>query len=115
MNIEVKRKSWKCVTVGLLARVLVVLGTSFLRAQYPVPVISSLSPTAGAPGGADFTLTVRGTGLVKGKSAVYWDGAALPNPTICAQEFRQGRWEQAFCKVLVPQPRSSRLRWRGSR
>ncbi|HTS67965.1 MAG TPA: VCBS repeat-containing protein, partial [Terriglobia bacterium] len=50
---------------------------------YPVPFISELSPVSTTPGGDDFTLTVRGTGLLTGQSVIYWNGVALPDPTTC--------------------------------
>jgi hypothetical protein len=47
-------------------------------AQNPVPLINQpLVPDAVAPGGAEFTLTVNGTGFVSG-SVVNWNGSALP-------------------------------------
>jgi len=47
-------------------------------AQAPVPFINlPLVPDATAPGGADFTLTVNGTGFVSG-SVVNWNGSARP-------------------------------------
>jgi uncharacterized repeat protein (TIGR01451 family) len=52
-------------------------------ASNPVPFISAISPTAVAPGGPDFTLTVRGTGFINGLSTVFWNGAPLPDPTTC--------------------------------
>ncbi len=46
--------------------------------ENPVPFINQpLSPTAVAPGGAGFTLTVNGTGFVSG-SVVDWNGSARP-------------------------------------
>src|SRR5206468_419202 len=41
----------------------------------PVPVVSSLSPTSAISGGAQFTLTVTGTGFVNG-AAVQWNGSS---------------------------------------
>jgi hypothetical protein len=40
----------------------------------PVPTITSISPATRKAGGSAFTLTVNGTGFVKG-SAVRWNGA----------------------------------------
>ena len=42
----------------------------------PVPQITALTPATVAAGGADFTLTVTGTGFVNG-STVQWNGQAL--------------------------------------
>jgi len=44
------------------------------RSKNPVPVLTSVSPTAAAAGGAGFTLTTNGTGFVSG-SVVHWNGA----------------------------------------
>src|SRR5271156_3336408 len=47
------------------------------RAQNPVPFVQQpLSPAAIAPGGAQFTLTVQGTGFASG-ATVNWNGTAL--------------------------------------
>src|SRR5208283_3197331 len=44
----------------------------------PVPLVNQpLVPDATAPGGADFTLTVNGTGFVSG-SVVNWNGSDRP-------------------------------------
>jgi hypothetical protein len=55
---------------------LILFGSLTLRAQAnnPVPQINSLSPTAAAPGGAAFTLTVLGANFVSG-SVVNWNGS----------------------------------------
>jgi hypothetical protein len=45
------------------------------KSKNPVPVLSSVSPTAAVAGGAGFTLTTNGTGFVSG-STVHWNGAA---------------------------------------
>jgi hypothetical protein len=42
----------------------------------PVPYVNPLVPSAVAPGGSNYTLTVMGTGFVSG-SVVKWNGAAL--------------------------------------
>jgi len=44
------------------------------KSKNPVPVLTSVSPTAAAAGGAGFTLTTNGTGFVSG-SVVHWNGA----------------------------------------
>jgi len=51
----------------------------------PVPFIAALQPVAVAPGSGDFTLTVLGANLVSGQSAIYWNGAALPDLTTCTR------------------------------
>jgi hypothetical protein len=59
---------------GLSKSVLGMIGTP--AAANPVPLINQpLAPDAVAPGGAEFTLTVNGTGFVSG-SVVNWDGSA---------------------------------------
>jgi FG-GAP-like repeat len=50
----------------------------------PVPHIDSLSPLSAAPGGAQFTLTVNGTGFVAG-SVVSWSGTGLATTFVSAQ------------------------------
>ena len=45
------------------------------KSKNPVPVLSSVSPTAAVAGGAGFTLTTNGTGFVSG-STVHWNGTA---------------------------------------
>jgi len=45
------------------------------KSTNPVPILSSVSPTAAAAGGAGFTLTANGTGFMSG-STVHWNGAA---------------------------------------
>jgi len=44
------------------------------KSKNPVPVLTSVSPTTAAAGGAGFTLTTNGTGFVSG-SVVDWNGA----------------------------------------
>ena len=44
------------------------------KSKNPVPVLTSVSPTTAAAGGAGFTLTTNGTGFVSG-SVVHWNGA----------------------------------------
>jgi hypothetical protein len=51
----------------------------------PVPVISSLSPTSAAVGGAAFTLTVNGTGFTSG-STVRWNGATRTTNFVSATQ-----------------------------
>src|SRR5882724_8218220 len=53
-------------------------------AQAPIPLISQpLVPDATAPGGAQFTLTVNGTGFVA-NSSVNWNGSALATTYVTA-------------------------------
>jgi len=44
------------------------------KSENPVPVLSSVSPTAAVAGGVGFTLTTNGSGFVPG-STVHWNGA----------------------------------------
>jgi hypothetical protein len=62
---------------SLLGAVLLSLVSALSYAQAPVPFINlPLLPDATAPGGAQFTLTVNGTGFVS-TSVVNWNGSAL--------------------------------------
>jgi len=66
---------YRLIWFSVLLVALVSLGS---YAQAPVPLINvPLIPDAAAPGGADFTLTVNGTGFVSG-SVVNWNGSARP-------------------------------------
>ena len=61
-------------------------GTMVLAQANPVPFINQPPvPTATAPGGQDFTLTIHGTGFVSG-SVVNWNGAALATTFISGSE-----------------------------
>jgi hypothetical protein len=60
----------------------------------PIPFVDILSPVSTASGGADFTLTVLGTGFVNGTSEIYWNGAALTNTTTCSSSEK--------CSVTIP-------------
>jgi len=61
----------------LLGAVLLGLVSALSYAQAPVPFINlPIMPDATAPGGAQFTLTVNGTGFVS-NSVVNWNGVAL--------------------------------------
>ena len=52
----------------------------------PLPLINQpLVPTATAPGGPGFTLTVRGTGFVSG-ATVNWKGSARPTSFVSGSE-----------------------------
>ncbi len=51
----------------------------------PAPVITSLSPASATAGGADFTLTVNGTGFVSGDT-VKWAGTALTTTFVSATQ-----------------------------
>ena len=44
---------------------------------YPVPALTSLSPSTTAAGSATFTLTVTGTNFFNGVSAITWNGVSL--------------------------------------
>jgi hypothetical protein len=50
---------------------------------YPIPTLTSLSPSSATPGGAAFTLTVNGTNFVNG-SVVRWNGVALTTTYVSA-------------------------------
>ena len=68
---------------SLLIVVLLLPTTAFAN---PVPFVNQpLVPTAVAPGGAQFTLTVNGTGFVNG-AAVNWNGAALTTTYVSGSE-----------------------------
>jgi hypothetical protein len=51
----------------------------------PVPVAISLSPAAVAPGGADFQLTVKGTGFT-GSSVIRWNGSDLATISVSSSQ-----------------------------
>jgi hypothetical protein len=62
----------------LIAFFFFVVFSTLSSAQAPVPFINQpLLPDAIAPGSADFTLTINGSGFVSG-SVVDWNGTALP-------------------------------------
>ena len=82
-----QRRAWLRAPFGVPRRaawvaMAVALSACFLGAQTnPVPSIAATSPVSAAPGGADFTLTVLGTGFVNGASAIYWNGSPLSGTT----------------------------------
>ena len=55
------------------------------KSKNPVPVLTSVSPTAAVAGGAAFTLTANGAGFVSG-SAVHWNGAARTTTFVSATQ-----------------------------
>ena len=57
--------------------------TANFMQSYPTPFVAGISPVSVAPGGGDFVLTVEGVGFINGTSSIYWNGAAVPNPTSC--------------------------------
>jgi hypothetical protein len=62
---------------GMLCLFVLFATVATLAQTNPVPFVNQpLVPTAVAPGGAGFTLTVNGTGFVSG-SVVNWNGTAL--------------------------------------
>jgi hypothetical protein len=69
-----------------LGAVLLGLLSVLSYAQAPVPLINlPLVPDATAPGGAQFTLTVNGTGFVS-SSVVKWNGAALTTHLVSSSQ-----------------------------
>jgi hypothetical protein len=63
------------VSVVLCVLSVLVIPSSSIAATNPVPFLNPLVPSATAPGGSAFTLTVTGTGFVSG-SVVLWNGSA---------------------------------------
>ncbi|MBP7705769.1 MAG: C1 family peptidase [Candidatus Aminicenantes bacterium] len=55
--------------------------------ENPAPTLASISPTRANGGGADFTLTVLGTGFVS-NSSVRWNGLDRPTTFVGATELR---------------------------
>ena len=52
------------------------------------PIVTSITPTTAAAGGADFTLTVQGgqfTSHPEYPTVVWWDGAPIPTNTVTSQ------------------------------
>jgi hypothetical protein len=72
-----------------LALILVVLASvvpAQLMAQNAIPQVNQpLNPTAAAPGGAAFTLTVSGTGFATG-AVINWNGSARTTTVVSAQQ-----------------------------
>ncbi|HTX76951.1 MAG TPA: IPT/TIG domain-containing protein [Terracidiphilus sp.] len=56
---------------------------SFTIGPFPVPVLTSVSPTSTTAGGAAFTLTVNGSSFVQ-KSTVDWNGVAVTTTYVSA-------------------------------
>lgn len=71
-----KKSTYTRVTVALLAGIAFCFAAGSVSATTPNPVphLDPVVPSAAAPGGPAFTMTVTGTGFVSG-SAVYWNGA----------------------------------------
>ncbi|HUJ17960.1 MAG TPA: hypothetical protein VL197_08195 [Nitrospirota bacterium] len=55
----------------------------------PVPLTTSISPAAATAGGADFTLTVNGSGFVSG-STVLWNGASRTTTYVSSTRLTAG-------------------------
>ncbi len=82
----------------------------------PVPSASSLSPSQIVFGGADFTLTVNGSGFVAG-SIVRWNGADRPTTfvsssteiqaTISAADIATTGLPQDRSPYLIPRPEAA--------
>ncbi len=72
---------FRAVVVGLASLALAACGGggggNQQKSTNPVPVLTSLSPSAAAVGVAGFTLTATGSGFVAG-SAVHWNGVSRP-------------------------------------
>jgi len=66
---------------------------------YPTPFVARISPASVPPGGTNFTLTVEGVGFINGTSSIYWNGAAVPNPTSCTAAVPP---TLESCSVTVP-------------
>jgi FG-GAP-like repeat/Abnormal spindle-like microcephaly-assoc'd, ASPM-SPD-2-Hydin/Cep192 domain 4/HYDIN/CFA65/VesB-like, Ig-like domain len=64
----------------------VALAPALLLAQNPVPFVNQpLVPSAVAPGGPDFTLTVNGTGFVNG-ATINWNGSPLATTFVSSSQ-----------------------------
>jgi len=55
------------------------------KSKNPVPVLTSVSPTAAVAGGAAFALTANGTGFVSG-SVLHWNGGARTTTFVSAAQ-----------------------------
>jgi hypothetical protein len=72
----------------LLVTSLAGISAGWAYAQVPVPLINApLMPDAIVPGGANFTLTVNGTGFISG-SVVNWNGTARPTTYISSSQLK---------------------------
>lgn len=70
----------------MLSAVLSILASALIHAQSPVPFVNlPLVPDTIAPGGAQFTLTVNGTGFVS-NSIVSWNGIALATQYVTSSQ-----------------------------
>jgi FG-GAP-like repeat len=75
MKAPLFRSSSKFLALSLLLSLFLFSTLGFSQTSNPVPLINNpLVPTAVAPGGPSFTLTVNGTGFVP-SSVVYWNGS----------------------------------------
>lgn len=63
-----------------------------------IPRIADMTPKSVAPGASDFTVTVRGTGLLPGQSRLAWNGVELAN-TVCVAAATP---QLASCSASVP-------------
>ena len=78
--------SWFIAVLSVIA--VIILIAPMGEAQAPVPLINlPLVPDATAPGGADFTLTVSGTGFVSG-SVVSWNGSPRATTFVSSSQLR---------------------------
>jgi hypothetical protein len=81
-----EKVSRKTTNLGRLILLPLALLASNALAQNPVPFIDQpLVPSAVAPGGPDFTLTVNGAGFVSG-ATVDWNGAPLTTTFVTSSQ-----------------------------
>ncbi len=85
-NFRLATVSRRAFQAALILVVLASLVPAQLMAQNAIPQINQpLVPTATAPGGAAFTLTVNGTGFAAG-AVVNWNGSARTTTVVSAQQ-----------------------------
>jgi hypothetical protein len=81
-----QRTAMKSIRLVWLLLFVLLASTMTLAQTNPVPLINEpLVPTATAPGGSSFALTVNGTGFVSG-SAVKWNGTALSTTFVSSSQ-----------------------------
>ena len=78
--------SRKALQAALILVVLASVVPVQLMAQNAIPQVNQpLNPTAAAPGGAAFTLTVNGTGFAAG-AVIKWNGSARATTVVNSQQ-----------------------------